>query len=101
MTNVSRDTHRDLAAFLALKFYPGLMDSVGLNSLLVFNAAVCGAAAIAAFFLMPETLGLSLTELNRLFHGKSKTEKSKKREAEEEERASQISVINVDLEVPV
>ena len=52
---------RDLSAFLALKFYPTLMSSVGLASLCVFHAAVCAAAAAAAFFVLPETLGAALT----------------------------------------
>lgn len=52
-----------------LKIYPWLLSSLGLSNLFLLHAAVLASGAFFVCFTIPETRGLSLTELATLFGG--------------------------------
>lgn len=61
---------RYIIVALVLKIYPWMLHSVGLSHLFMLHAVVLLIGVLFVFFVMPETRGLSLTELTTLFGGK-------------------------------
>ena len=61
---------RYIVVALVLKIYPYMLHSVGLSHLFMLHAVVLLVGILFVFLVMPETRGLSLTELTTLFGGK-------------------------------
>ena len=63
---------RYIVVAMVLKIYPYMLHSVGLSHLFMLHAVVLLVGVLFVFFVMPETRGLTLTELTTLFGGKLK-----------------------------
>lgn len=58
-----------IATFLALKTFPGLISSVGLQGTYVLYAGIIIAGLVVAWFLLPETRGKTLQQIEEHFRG--------------------------------
>ena len=56
--------------FIVLKVYPDVMAAFGLTKIFWFHAAVMVVGIVFVYVFMPETRGLTLTQLNEVFGGK-------------------------------
>merc|ERR1719242_1826474 len=61
---------RNVVVFIILKFYPSMIDDLGLSKIFWLHAGVMLIGNIFVFFVMPETRGLTMTQLNEIFGGK-------------------------------
>jgi len=61
---------RNVVVFIVLKFYPTMIDDLGLSKIFWMHAGVMFIGNIFVFFVMPETRGLTMTQLNEMFGGK-------------------------------
>ena len=61
---------RYIVVALVLKIYPWMLRSLGLAHLFSLHGVVLVIGICFVFFLVPETRGLTLTELTTLFGGK-------------------------------
>ncbi|XP_048000525.1 sugar transporter ERD6-like 1 [Leguminivora glycinivorella] len=66
-----------IATFLALKTFPGLVSSVGLEGTYVLYAGIITSALVVAWFLLPETKGKTLQQIEEHFRGECDTENDK------------------------
>ena len=67
--------HRYTISFCILKAFPTLESLLGLPGFFYASAAVNIIGAVGVFFLVPETRGLTITELVKLFEGEKEEEK--------------------------
>jgi len=58
---------RYIIVFILLKFYPMLFHMIGLSTLLWMHSVVITFGCFFVFFCIPETRGLSNTEISQLF----------------------------------
>ena len=58
---------RYLVACVLLKLFPEVFSTLGLSGAFFLNAAFCLAGSVFVVVYLPETHGLSLTELSNLF----------------------------------
>ena len=56
--------------FIVLLFYPRMIEQLGLSNVFWVHAAIMFIGNIFVLFVMPETRGLTMTQLNELFGGK-------------------------------
>ena len=61
---------RHIVVFIVLLFYPRMIVQLGLSKLFLVHAAIMFIGNIFVFFVMPETRGLTMTQLNEIFGGK-------------------------------
>lgn len=61
---------RHIVVFIVLLFYPRMIEQLGLSKLFWLHAAIMCIGSIFVFFVMPETRGLTMTQLNEIFGGK-------------------------------
>lgn len=61
-----------LCNFLVVKFYVSMKISFGVSGLYIFYASVCCLSAVYVFFVLPETKGKTLEEVEKLFKGRRK-----------------------------
>lgn len=85
---------RSTATFLNLKLFPSLVSYLGLPKVFWMHSSICIFVSILAAIILPETQGLTLTELSNLYEKKVKSPRyvpkvepwkpmTKKEEAEE------------------
>ena len=60
---------RDFSSFAALKTFPALETEYGMHTMFVCHGFITYASCAAVFLLMPETKGLTLTELTEIWSG--------------------------------
>ena len=60
---------RDFSSFAALKTFPALETQYGMHTMFVCHGFITYASCVAVFLLMPETKGLTLTELTEIWSG--------------------------------
>ena len=60
---------RDCGGFVNLKIFPGLVAALGLDMTFCLHGMLCLTACSVVYFFLPETKGLTLTELSRLHQG--------------------------------
>ena len=61
-----------LSAFVSVKFVPDLRILLATYGLFYLYAICCVILAFISFFVMPETTGLSLEEIEEMYRSKSK-----------------------------
>merc|ERR1719422_548262 len=66
---------RNIVVFIVLLFYPRMIEQLGLSKVFWVHAAIMFIGNIFVFFVMPETRGLTMTQLNEIFGGKISYEK--------------------------
>ena len=66
---------RNIVVFIVLLFYPRMIEQLGLSKVFWAHAAIMFIGNIFVFFVMPETRGLTMTQLNEIFGGKISYEK--------------------------
>ena len=81
-----------MIAFI-LKIYPWMLHSLGLAHLFGFHAIVLIIGAIFVVVFLPETRGLTLTELATLFGGKVKSSQNELTTEEENDRKEEMIII--------
>ena len=81
--SVSLSVRHIVVAFI-LKIYPWMLHSLGLAHLFGFHAIVLIIGAIFVIVFLPETRGLTLTELATLFGGKVKSSQNELTTTEEQ-----------------
>merc|ERR1719219_3187180 len=73
---------RYIVVGMVLKVYPWLLHSLGLSHLFILHACVLIIGILFVAFVVPETRGLTLTELATLFGGKVKTQQQQPPDSE-------------------
>ena len=58
---------RNIVVFIVLLFYPKMIEQLGLSKVFWMHAAIMFIGNIFVFFVMPETRGLTMTQLNEIF----------------------------------
>ena len=58
---------RNIVVFIVLLFYPRMIEQLGLSKVFWLHAAIMFIGNIFVFFVMPETRGLTMTQLNEIF----------------------------------
>ncbi len=58
---------RDLVAFVELKIFPWLVSVFGLSTMFFVHGAIGFVSCVIVFFFLPETRGLPLASIERLF----------------------------------
>ena len=66
---------RNVVVFIVLRFYPRMINDLGLSKVFWCHAVIMFLGNIFVFFAMPETRGLTMTQLNEIFGGKVTHEK--------------------------
>ena len=66
---------RDCSGFVNLKIFPSLSSAIGLSFTFILHGLICLTACLVVFLFLPETKGLTLSEINNL----SQKEKMKSR----------------------
>ena len=66
---------RDFSSFAALKTFPALETEYGMHTMFVCHGLITYASCVAVFLLMPETKGLTLTELTEIWGGRQNKER--------------------------
>ena len=56
---------------IVVKILPSLMANIGIGNLYLIYSTISAGFLTAVYFILPETLGLSLEEIESLFRGKS------------------------------
>ena len=67
---------RNIVVFVVLLFYQPMIDQFGLPKVFWTHAVIMFLGNIFVFFVMPETRGLTMTQLNEIFGGKVSYEDS-------------------------
>ena len=67
---------RDFSSFAALKTFPALETEYGMHTMFVCHGLITYASCVAVFLLMPETKGLTLTELTEIWGGRQNKERT-------------------------
>ena len=73
---------RNIVVFVVLLFYQPMIDQFGLPKVFWTHAVIMFLGNIFVFFVMPETRGLTMTQLNEIFGGKVSYEDSREYDAE-------------------
>ena len=63
---------RNIVVFIVLLFYQPMIDQFGLPKVFWTHAVIMFLGNIFVFFVMPETRGLTMTQLNEMFGGLTK-----------------------------
>ena len=62
-------------SFINLKVFPSAVNAFGLNAMFWIHAGICILTSILAAAILPETRGLTLTELSTIYEKKKPTER--------------------------
>jgi facilitated trehalose transporter len=84
--------------FIVIKTYHDLKNSVGEDGTFWLYSAVCFCSCIFVYFLVPETKGKSLIEIEEFFELKQMSRKSKNKNKEEEDNTSEPNTAIIGTE---
>ena len=83
---------RDISAFGSVRLFPEMAKVIGVAGTFVFNGIVGLIGVIVVFFFLPETKGLTLTELQHIFEKKPGKTLGKRETQEDKSERDVISV---------
>lgn len=88
-------------SFVTIKVYPDMLAIMGAPGVFLFYAVFSFLGTVFVYFLLPETKGKTLLEIEGLFEKKKNKKKKKKRKGEERSAIEMADLLEVKEKAPV